>query len=442
MNRINEFGRAAIFALGLGLAAGAVNAQSTDGYHSIQVFPLVVNSASFAARYSFQNPNASPITIKVTYYPATGTPQAGVGSPLECNDVVVAAGKTATFLSLKVMCPNLLSGTGVGSQYGFLYTREVTADKILPFAGFSRISNPQGNGFTVEAFPASTFTSADTFVNGIRRMAATVSSPTFQTNCFVANLNEVNAPVSVSTKVQYTLYNSASAVIGGGQVTLAPGQNIRLLDIFTAGAAALGDYDDASVRFEELDVDPLNPQEPGILSFCTTQENTTFGADFRIAKQELGAGGLGYPGDVVGSQDNHVSRETLVSADGVGRQFEIGTGTSANTHVIYFRHPDYITCELVDAGNVRRVQSYGLEMRMLDQDGVAIAGGANVTGWGKFYMGDKTDRNGGSNTRYTIEVESNGLNTGVTRTYKLHCLSGSGHSLGDIIRYKDVINRF
>ena len=165
-------------------------------------------------------------------------------------------------------------------------------------------------------------------------------------------------------------------------------------------------------------------------------------ADFRIAKQEIGAGGLGYPGDVIGSQDNHVSRETRVTADGVGRQFEIGTGASANTHVLYFRHPDYMQCELLDTNNARHVQSYGLEMRMLDQDGQVLVGGANSTGWGDFYLGDKNDRNGGSNTRYTIEVESNGQNTGAVRSYKLHCRSGSGHSLGDIIRYKETVNRF
>ena len=442
MNRIKKIQLLASCAMGLGLAVGTASAQSTDAYHTIQVFPLAVNSSSFAARYSFHNPNETPITIKVTYFPATGTPQ-GTGN-LECNNVVVAALKTATVLSLKDLCPNLLSGVGVKSQYGFVYTREVTADKILPYAAFSRVSNPQGNGFTVEAFPASTFTSADTFVNGIRRMAATTNSPTFQTNCFVANLNEVD-PGGALSKVVYTIYNSSSSLIGGGEVLLAPGQNVRLLDIFEAGLAAPGDYDNASVRFEEFDVDPINnPQEPGILSFCTTQENTTFGADFRIAKQEVGAGGLGFPGDVIGSQDNHVSRETRVTADGVGRQFEIGTGNSANTHLMYFRHPDYVSCELLETGigNNRRVAGYGLEMRMLNQDGQAMVGGTGSTGWTRYYLGDKTDRNDGSNTRYTIEVESNGSNTGAVRSYKLHCQSGSGHSLGDLIRYKEVIDRF
>ena len=256
-------------------------------------------------------------------------------------------------------------------------------------------------------------------------------------------MNEVTPPGSPSTTpVHYTLYNSSTTVIGQGDLNLAPGAYVRLLDIFTAAGAAAGDYNDAQLKIEELNLD-TSLGEPGLISFCTVQDNTSFGADFRIAKQELGAGGLSFPGDVIGAQDNHVARETLVTADGVGRNFEIGTGASANTHVIYFRHPDYVQCEVIDpnTGN-RALAPYGLEMRMLDQDGLVIAGGDNVTGWSDVYLGDKTDRNSGANTRYTIEVEDSQTNTGSVRAYKLHCQSGSGHTLGDIIRYKEAIGRF
>ncbi|OGT56359.1 MAG: hypothetical protein A3E01_10910 [Gammaproteobacteria bacterium RIFCSPHIGHO2_12_FULL_63_22] len=433
MNRIKQFRLVASCAIGLGLAAGAVHAQSTDAYHSIQIFPVVVDTASFSQRFSFHNPNLlSAVTVTPKYYPATGTSQAP--NLINCPTFDIAAGKTVTFTSLRAVCPSLAAG----SQFGFLYTSERNLSSNLPYAGFSRVSNPQGNGFTVESFPASTFTSADSFINGIRRLAATPSSPAFQTNCFLANLNEESAG-GTATSIHYTLYNSGSAVIGGGDVVLAPGQTLRLLDVFATGGAVAGDYNDASVRFEENNAS----EEPGLMSLCTTQENTTFGADFRIAKQEVGAGGLGYPGDVIGSQDNHVSRETLVSADGVGRTFEIASGASGNTHVIYFRHPDYQQCELINpATGVRAVNGHGLEMRLLDQDGLVVSGGDLSTGWSETYMGDKNDRNGGSNSRYTIEVESNEQNTGAVRAYRIHCQSGSGHSLGDIIRYKEAVNRF
>jgi hypothetical protein len=430
VNRIKNIHLLATCALGLGLATGAANAQSTDGYHSIQVFPAAADTSSFKQRFNFHNPDlVNTVTVTPKYFPSNGTTQAP--NRVDCPTFDIPPGKTVSFLTLRIMCPTLAAG----GQFGFLYTSSTGS---RPYAAFSRAATPQAFGFTVEAFPASTFTSADTFVNGIRRSVAAGGEPAYQTNCFFANLNEVT-PAGTSTTIHYTLYNSSSAVIGSGDVALSPGQHVRLLDIFAFGNAPAGDYFDASVRFEEL-----NPnEEPSLLTFCTTQENTNLVADFRIAKQEVGAGGLGYPGDVIGSQDNHVSRETLVSADGVGRNFEIGTGASGNTHVIYFRHPDYQQCELINPGNgVRALANHGLEMRMLDQDGLVVAGGDLSTGWSDTYLGDKNDRNGGSNTRYTIEVESNEQNTGAVRSYKLHCRSGSGHSLGDIIRYKETVNRF
>ena len=418
--------------LGLGLSGGAL-AQTTDGYHSIQIFPVVVDTASFTQRFNFRNPNDVQVSITPKYYPAQGT-SSGI---LTCPDIVIQGGKTATFTSLRQICPSLAAG----SQFGFLYTSELSPSS-LPYAGFSRVANPQGNGFSVEAFPAHTFTSADSVINGLRRRAASGPNPAFQTNCFIGNLNEVTASGPSTTPVEYTLYNSASTVIGSGTVNLAPGAYVRLLDVFAAGGAALGDYDDAQMKVVELN-NNVDLGEPGIISFCTVQDNTSFGADFRIAKQEVGNGGMAYPGDSLGAQDNHVARETLVDADAVGRAFEIGTGASANTHVIYFRHPDYVQCEVINPSTgLRAVAGYGLEIRLLDPDGVVVAGGDNITGWSDVFLGDKTERNGGANTRYTVEGEDSQVNTGAVRAYTLHCRSGSGHTLGDLIRYKESIGRF
>ena len=418
--------------LGLGLSGGAL-AQTTDGYHSIQIFPVVVDTASFTQRFNFRNPNDVQVSITPKYYPAQGTSS---GS-LTCPDIVSQGGKTATFTSLRQICPSLAAG----SQFGFLYTSELSPSS-LPYAGFSRVANPQGNGFSVEAFPAHTFTSADSVINGLRRRAASGPNPAVQTNCFIGNLTEVTASGPSTTPVEYTLYNSASTVIGSGTVNLAPGAYVRLLDVFAAGGAALGDYDDAQMKVVELN-NNVDLGEPGIISFCTVQDNTSFGADFRIAKQEVGNGGMAYPGDSLGAQDNHVARETLVDADAVGRAFEIGTGASANTHVIYFRHPDYVQCEVINPSTgLRAVAGYGLEIRLLDPDGVVVAGGDNITGWSDVFLGDKTERNGGANTRYTVEVEDSQVNTGAVRAYQLHCRSGSGHTLGDLIRYKEAAGRF
>ena len=434
MNVTSRLCLAGSLVLGLGLAAGGADAQPTDGYHSIQIFPVAVDSGSFTQRFNFRNPNSAPVSITPRYYPGMNT----TGAAIVCPVFEIPANKTVSFDSLRFLCPALTSG----SQFGFLYTSELSPES-LPYAGYSRVANPQGQGFSVEAFPAHTFTSADSVVNGLRRRAAGGGIPAFQTNCFFANLNEVSGN-SGPTTVEYTLYNNQSNVIGNtGVSVLQPGQIERKLDIFGAVGLVAGDYDNAYMKVAEMNPDP-DSGEPGIMTFCTVQDNTSFGADFRIGKQETGNGGLSLPRDSLASQDNHVARETVVAADALGRSFEIGTGTRSNTHVVYFRHPDYVQCEILNptSGDARALPAYGLEMRMLDQEGVIVAGGNAVTGWSDVFLGDKTDRNNGANTRYTIEVEDSETNTGSVRAYKLHCRSGSGHTLGDLIRYQEGTGRF
>ncbi|CAN5116148.1 hypothetical protein BH11PSE14_BH11PSE14_10890 [soil metagenome] len=434
MNPFKFLGLSAV-CLVAALASSHASAQSTDGYHSIQVFPLVVDTTSFAQRFSFRNPNSTTLTIKTVFYPATNFASQ---SPQACNDVVIAPGKTATVDSLRNLClVTNVSSLPAGSQFGYLYMTQ-TGSTHLPFAAFSRYFNPAGVGASVEAFPAETFTSADLVVNGLRSIAATGGQPTYQTNCFVGVLNETSAS-SGTIHINYALRDSVGNLIGNaGSLDLTPGKIVRLLDVFAA-VGAVGNYNDAQFYVDETAL-----PDPGLISYCTVQDNTSFGADFRIAKQETAAGGQAYPGDIVGAQDNIAARNTLTSVDAIGRTFSILAGANANTHIVYFRHPDFVSCELIDPNttSTRVLPSYGLEMRLLDPNGLVLAGGNNVTGFGDVYLGDKAQRNGGSNTRYRIEVEDSETNTGAVRAYKLHCQSGSGHTLGDLIRYHDTVAPF
>ena len=406
----------------------AAVAQTTDGYHVIQIFPVVVDSPTFTQRFTFRNPNGAPLTIAPSYFPATDTTQA---SPLNCPTIAVPAYGQTVFTSLRSLCPALATG----GQFGFLYTYETHAADTLPFAAYSRVSNFAGNGFSVEAFPAHTFTSADTVVTGIRRLAASGGAPAYQTNCFLGNLNEFTPSGSPATTIIFTLYDSTGAPLGSStQVSLAPGKLTRLLDVFAAAGVPAGNYNDARIRFSAT-----GTNRPGLLTFCTVQDNTSFGADFRIGKQEQGFGSQ-YAS--VGAQDDHVSRSSLMEADVrmsgdvSPRPFSIPAGSYSNTHVMYFRHPDWVQCHLGNPVTLAHIDiNYGLEMRLLDDAGNVMAGGNNVIEFLPIYLGDKAERDNGSNTRYTIEVESSDVNAGVARPYFLHCLSGSGHSDGDIVRY-------
>ncbi len=437
---MSNFKTLAVAGLFLACAAGAgtAHAQSTDGYHAIQVFPIAVDSAAFTQRFTFRNPDAAAaITLAVKYFPGTGTSQA---TAIACPAVVVPINGQVVFASLRDLCPTLAAG----SQYGFVYTNDSNATRKRPYAAYSRVSNAQGIGFSVEGFPAHTFTSADGVVTGVRRIAASAGAPAYQTNCFVGKMNDVNPGVLVTSQVLVTVRDSAGNTLGATTTfDVVPGTLTRLLDVFGAVGAPAGNYNDARVSFEES-----GTGEPGIISFCTVQDNTSFGADFRVSKQERGFSQIALT-QTPAAQDEHVLRDSTIGSDvpmsGIagGRPFTIpAAATGSNTHVVYFRHPDYVQCEIIDpATSVRALLAYGLEMRMFGPDGVLIAGGNDVTGFDSVYLGDKAQRNSGANTRYTIEVESTGANNNA-KPYKLHCISGSGHSDGDILRYQEAIDRF
>ena len=427
MNTFKQLALAGACSLALAGAPAAL-AQSTDGYHSIQVFPVVVDTAAFTQRFTFRNPDANTtITIVPTYVPGDGTSQVGV---LSCPGFTVAAASSRTFMSLREICPTLAAG----SQFGYLYTREDNTGS-QPFAAFSRVSNPAGQGFSVEAFPAHTFTSADQSISGLRRLAASGGAPAYQTNCFIGNLHDVtpeNPPET--TRINYTLIAADGTTLASSFVDLPPGRLVRMLDVFATAGAPAGNHDGARIKF--IEAGQFN--EPALMSFCTVQDNTSFGADFRIGKQERS------DATEFGSwaaQDDHVNRHTTVRRDmrlpgeSEGRTFSIAPGLNSNTHVFYFRHPDEVGCDIADAVTHETVSaSYGLEARLIGPDGsTVIAGGDGVVAFHDIYLGDKTERNNGANGRYTVEVESN-TDSATARPYALHCHSGSGHTLSDAIR--------
>lgn len=398
-------------------------AQSTDGYHAIQVFPVVVDSTSFAQRFHFRataSGDAFPIDVK--YYPGQGTAQT---TSLACPSFVMPALGERRFSSLRELCPDLVAGKAFGTLVVSTTSGEV-------FAAYSRVSNPQGIGFSVEAFPANAFTSAFTAVTGLRRLAAQTDQPAFQTNCFIGNLAELGPGVPAgASEVNLSLSDSSGVLLGQAMVPVLPGQLVRLLDVFTAAGLPTGNFDDVVATFESFGPDS------GLLTFCTVQDNTSFGADFRIGKQEYAFS------TVPGAQDDGAMRwsfgeaEDAIDNEAVGAPFAIPAGASRNIHLFYFRHPDVISCGLLDVNGVEVTASYGLEMRLRvnDPDGWRVlAGGSDSTGFFGLYLGDKIRHGFGANTTYQLEVESNGRNTGVNRPYVLACFSGSGHSKGELMR--------
>lgn len=422
--------------------ASPASAQSTDGFHEIQVVPVVVDSASFSQRFDFRAvlsiiSGTVVAELHPRYYPADGTTQPG---PIDCPSFQVGI-KGKSFDGLRAMCPGLTAG----SQFGFLVI-EQHASEHLAFSVFSRVSNPAGAGFAVEAFPAHTFTTARSTAAGLRRKSASAGSPAYQSNCFVGLMGE-HASVTTPTRVLAGLLGPDGLDLGTAvTLDLHPGQMVRLLDVFAAVGAPEGDHDHATffTRPVIADGDP----RPGVIAFCTVQDNTSFGADFRIAKQEYGdMPGISVP--LPAGWDEHVQRVTLSFRNIVGPEFSLNTGgMQQNTHLFYFRNPDWISCELTDPATFSRMlPAKGLEMRLLAWDAhgyTPIAGGAGVLGWDRVYLGDKRERGDGSNTAYLLQVENMTYSPGGGGDvpYGLRCWSGSGHTRGDMITYRRSASDF
>jgi hypothetical protein len=428
------------------LASGAAAAQ--EGYHTSAVVPIVVDSTSFTQSFVFDSFNGA--TVKVKFYPGVGTAQAGVG-PVTCEDVEIWDWDATRISSLRELCPALVPG----STFGFLVLRAAPSTddtfKDLPvFAVTSRVSNPAGAGFVVDAVAAATFAAGQTHVSGIRRSAATENRPAYQTNCFLANLDEAHVVGGTPKRVDLRITEPTDAMLSfnppqvyTGTVYVAPGQLLRLLDVFASTNAPV----ETSAWDWSIEFLPRGSAggRPGIATFCTVQDNTSYQADLRLGKIIWGIYGHG-------AEELQMSRNQYWNEDVLGRPFAIPPGAYSNTHLVYFRRPDTVKCELtsatypgptIDQPPVRLTPADGLEIRMLDASGAVVGGGSGMTSTGQLYLGDKSNALASLDGRYLVEVESNGQNTAATRSYSLYCTSGSGNTGGlDLTRYQEAVDRF
>lgn len=398
--------------LGACLVPGA-SAQTTDAYHALQVLPIVVDTASYAQRIVVRNPYDEAITLGARFEPAEGTAQAVA---LTCPGFEVPPKGERTFASLRELCPALAAG----SNFGMLRFNHAFPGV---YSVYSRVSNPAGEGFSVEAFPAHVFTSATSVVTGLRRSAAAAGTPAFQSNCFLGQLGSYGgAAASTPTTLELSLRGSDGALLGSTTVETVPGKLVRLLDVFAAAGAPAGDHVDATAT-----VRTLGDPGPAIVAFCTVQDNTHFGADFRIAKQELAWG------SVVGSQDLGAIRNLPLSkslrfSDDSEDYFALAPGQAANAHLFFFKHPDIVSCSLFYGG-----QDLEIRLRAPPATGEqweTVAGGNDVSVFIGVYLGDKPARGQGANVPYLLEVERRGPVTDAWVTYSLICFSGSGHTGG------------
>ena len=385
------------------------------------MIPVVAQTVSYTTEVFVRNPNAGSMTIAVRFYEAKTSATPGLRT---CNNVTLATGVTTSF-TLAGQCT--LTAT---SHHGMLVLEDLSVPKTNPFFAFSRTQTPGGNGFSVEAFPAGNFSGQAAGVLGLKRQAA---APIYQTNCFVGALGE-------AVNYSITLFDGTSGAQIGVPVTgsLLPYEMERTLDIFAAAGASAGDHVNARASFNNT-----NSGEPAFVAFCTVQESTFFGADFRIAKS-------------TDSEDRRQKRLTCYSQDTCGTAIT-GAGATAitdvtrkNIHSMFVVPPDFISCTLVSA----RLADLEMQVRgpggdvflsSLFPGGVGFdSGGSNKTSF-YIFTGDRNtysavNGNDGQTSRVFIDVSfREGGNSTVPIEYGITCNSGNGVSV-PYFRATDVDN--
>jgi hypothetical protein len=256
----------------IGGAIGTAHAQTTIGAGTTIVFPVTAQTSSFTSEVTIFNSGPNSLNASVAFYEANNSSAPG---PKTCADIGVPAMRSVQF-SVASQCT-----LAAGSHFGLL----IVADKAIPqanfFYGYTRVQNPSGIGFSIEGFPASNFTPQTSFATGLKRQAA---APTYQTNCFVGSLEQ---PVSYEVR----LFDDSTGAQIGGTLTgaLAAFEQFRYLDVFgpTGVNAPAGDQFNVRAQFKQT-----SGGSATLIGFCTVQDNTSFGADFRIAKT------FGVPGSV------------------------------------------------------------------------------------------------------------------------------------------------
>jgi hypothetical protein len=226
------------------------------------IVPLAAKTGSYASEITVHNPFPDdPLPVAVFYTGANGTSAAGQRA---CDPLSVAPQGSVQF-SIAQQC-HLPSG----SQYGYVTMTE-SAGTPSPFVAYSRAQTPDGNGFSVPAYPSDAIEAPKlgTYVVGLKRQA---SAPKYQSNCFVASTD-------TATTYQIRLRDGNGNPVGNLVTgSLEANQMVRYLDIFTAAGVPTGDQSNVSAVFSNVAGDaPL-------IGYCTVQESTFFGADFRMAQ--------------------------------------------------------------------------------------------------------------------------------------------------------------
>jgi hypothetical protein len=141
---------AGVFAAAPLLAVSAARAGSEESTAERLILPLVVEGRERASEITFSNGTNTPITVRSTYFGATGTPLAAItAGGLKCDSTRVEP-LGATSVALSVLCPRLR--TTDAENRGYLRI-EVDSDRRAYIGASIVTTTPDGARFRVDAEP-------------------------------------------------------------------------------------------------------------------------------------------------------------------------------------------------------------------------------------------------------------------------------------------------
>jgi hypothetical protein len=385
----NILSKASLLAIACLGFTGAAMAQSPNGFGSIIHVPVVVNSAAFSSTIYVHNPGGSAINVQFSYTGADITASAG---PLDCGVHSIPAGSSVEF-DFATLCP--LSGA---SNFGSMRIYE-TSPINRPISVYTRVQSPvAGNGFSIEGFPIGGFANDQgaSIVDGLKRSAVL---PGYQTNCFVGSIGEA---VAVDVK----LFDGTNTQLGTTQTVSVPAGGLtRMLDVFTVAGAPVGDYSNVRAEFNQ-NLDQVG--NPSFSAFCTVQNNTSFDADFRIAKTI-------FPDDLGQQYTSTVNKNVF------GQDQNIPAGQKV-VYAMFVKHPDFLSCRVIGDGQPNA------ELRILNPSGSIVAGGDDINDTTEFFTGEKSTVGNGTNGIWRVEVGARDGAGLAASNFNLQCRSGNGAS--------------
>ena len=391
------------------VATGHAFAQVAAGATQV-IIPLAAQTSSFTSEITLKDESGASNSVTMQFIEAQSSSSPGVKS---CSSISLAAFEVKT-VTLAAQC-----GLATGSHFGYVLLKSGASSRW--FFAYSRTSNPQGIGFSVEGYPVGHIGGGDPFseIGGAKRKAAAGSSPAFQTNCFVATLDD---PVDYAISVDDA--NGSGTLVG----SLGAFQMQRYLDIYAAAGAPAGDHDDTTVTFEKTDA---NQFPNTLLGFCTVQDNTSFSADFRIAKTlnaaDPGQFRLNCFGVSFGATTGSCTSSLTPSAP------EVPNATTKIRMTTRIQAPDTVNCSLISA-------SANLEMRLVrDSDGAVVAGGNNATSL-SYSTGARSAIGGGFHQYYWLEVGAQSATGTFPIPFGIKCTSGNG--MADPLDVQSVADDF